>query len=216
MSWLEVVGYIASVLVLSTFYMKTMVPLRYCAIASNLAFATYGFFGEIYPVLALHLLLLPLNIKRLLEIRRLISDIQRASAGGVSLEAMIPFMATRTFRAGDVLFRQGDRATGLYVLCKGSVRLPEIDVTLSDRGALIGEIGLFSPSHQRTASAICETDVAALTLTEDKVVQLYYQNPRFGFFLIRLVIQRLLADWSGASGRGGPAAAKAPLLDPAR
>jgi hypothetical protein len=204
MSWLEVVGYIASVLVLSTFYMKTMVPLRYCAIASNLAFATYGFFGEIYPVLALHLLLLPLNIKRLLEIRRLISDIERASAGGVSLEAMIPFMATRTFRAGDVLFRQGDRATGLYVLCKGSVRLPEIDVTLSDRGALIGEIGLFSPSHQRTASAICETDVAALTLTEDKVVQLYYQNPRFGFFLIRLVIQRLLADWSGASGRGGP------------
>jgi CRP/FNR family cyclic AMP-dependent transcriptional regulator len=193
-----------------------MVPLRYCAIASNLAFATYGFLGEIYPVLVLHLLLLPLNIKRLLEIRQLISDIKRASTAGFSFEAMIPFMAKRTFRAGDVLFRQDSRATCLYLLCQGSVRLSEIGVTLRDKGSLIGEIGLFSPSHERTTSAICETDVVALTLTEDKVVQLYYQNPRFGFFLIRLVVQRLLADWSGASGRGGPAAGQAPLPGPAR
>ena len=61
MTWLEAVGYVASVLVLSTFYMKTMVPLRCCAIASNIAFIAYGFFGEIYPVLILHLVLLPLT-----------------------------------------------------------------------------------------------------------------------------------------------------------
>jgi hypothetical protein len=51
MKWLEVTGYVASILVLSTFYMKTMIPLRGCAIASNIAFIGYGFFGEIYPVL---------------------------------------------------------------------------------------------------------------------------------------------------------------------
>ena len=56
MSWLEAIGYLASLLVLSTFYMKTMIPLRCCAIASNVAFIAYGFFGEIYPVLVLHLL----------------------------------------------------------------------------------------------------------------------------------------------------------------
>jgi CRP-like cAMP-binding protein len=66
---------------------------------------------------------------------------------------------------------------------------------------MIGEIGLFAPDHQRTTSAVCETDVVLLVLTEDKVLQLYYQNPRFGFFLVQLVIRRLLADWTGTNGR---------------
>jgi hypothetical protein len=205
MSWLEVIGYVASALVLSTFYMKTMIPLRYCAIASNVAFIAYGFFGAIYPVLVLHLLLLPLNVKRLLEIRQLIRDIQRASTAGFSFDAVIPFLTKRTFRAGQPLFRKGDGATHLYLLSQGSVRLPEIEVLVSEEGAMIGEIGLFAPNHERTTSAICETDVVALMLTEDKVLQLYYQNPRFGFSLVQLVIRRLLADWSGTSGRPGGA-----------
>jgi CRP/FNR family cyclic AMP-dependent transcriptional regulator len=200
MSWLEGVGYLASLLVLCTFYMKTMIPLRCVAIGSNLAFITYGYFGQVYPVLILHVLLLPLNIARLLQIHRLIRDIKRAAAGGVSFEPMIPFLAKETFRAGQVLFRKGDPATRLYVLDRGSVRLPEIDVSVSEDGALIGEIGLFSPDHERTTSAICETDVVAFVLTEDKVLQLFYQSPRFGFAVIRLVIGRLLADWSATSG----------------
>ena len=69
---------------------------------------------------------------------------------------------------------------------------------------MIGEIGLFAPDHERTTSAVCETSVVALMLTEDKVLQLYYQNPRFGFSLLQLVIRRLLADWSGTSRRPGP------------
>ncbi|HWC05293.1 MAG TPA: cyclic nucleotide-binding domain-containing protein [Methylomirabilota bacterium] len=211
MKWLEVTGYVASILVLSTFYMKTMIPLRGCAIASNIAFIGYGFFGEIYPVLILHLLLLPLNIKRLLEIRQLIRDIKRASEGGFSFEAMIPFLTKRTFKAGHVLFRKGDRATHLYVLSRGSVQLPEIDVLVKKEGAIIGEIGLFAPNHERTTSAICETDVVALTLTEDKVLKLYFQNPQFGFSLVQLVTRRLLADWSGSGGRAGTASPGVPV-----
>jgi CRP/FNR family transcriptional regulator, cyclic AMP receptor protein len=205
MTWLEGMGYVASLLVLSTFYMKTMIPLRSVAIASNLAFIAYGFSGRLYPVLILHLLLLPLNIARLLEICQLIRNVKNASAGGFSFEAMIPFLTKQAFRAGQVLFKKGDRASDLYILCEGSVRLPEIEVTVSEEGAMIGEIGLFSPHHQRTTGAICETDVVALTLSEDKVVQLYYQNPKFGFFVVQLVIHRLLEDWSGTSGRGSAA-----------
>ena len=154
MSWLEVIGYIASVLVLTTFYMKTMIPLRYCAIASNVAFIAYAFLDRIYPVLVLHLLLLPLNIKRLVEMRHLIRNIKQAAAGGFSFDAMIPFLTRRTFRAGSALFRKGDRAAHLYLLCQGSVRLPEIDVVVGEEGAIIGEIGLFAPDHQRTTSAM--------------------------------------------------------------
>jgi CRP/FNR family cyclic AMP-dependent transcriptional regulator len=201
MTWLEGIGYLASLLVFSTFYMKTMIPLRCVAIASNFAFIAYGFFGHLYPVLILHLLLLPLNVMRLVQIRQLIRDIKHASEGGFSFESMIPFMTKQTFRAGQVLFEKGNRADKVYLLRKGSIRLPEIEVTVSEESAMIGEIGLFSPDHQRTTGAICETDVDALTLTEDKVLQLYYQNPKFGFYLVQLIIHRLLEDWSGRISR---------------
>ena len=41
----ELVGYLASALVFATFYMKTMMPLRAVAIASNVAFISYGTAG---------------------------------------------------------------------------------------------------------------------------------------------------------------------------
>ena len=77
---------------------------------------------------------------------------------------MIPFLTRRAFKAGEVLFRKGDSATHLYLLSRGSVRLPEIDVVVGEEGAIIGEIGLFAPDHERTTSAVCETDVVALML----------------------------------------------------
>ena len=65
MSAVEVVGYLASALVLATFCMRDMVPLRCVAIASNLAFIAYGALADLGPVLVLHLLLLPVNLLRL-------------------------------------------------------------------------------------------------------------------------------------------------------
>jgi CRP/FNR family transcriptional regulator, cyclic AMP receptor protein len=40
--WSDAVGYVASLLVFCTFYMRTMLPLRVVAIASNVAFMIYG------------------------------------------------------------------------------------------------------------------------------------------------------------------------------
>ena len=61
----EPTGYLASLLVLATFYMHDMVRLRAVAILSNLAFIAYGALAEIIPVLLLHALLLPTNLYRL-------------------------------------------------------------------------------------------------------------------------------------------------------
>ena len=33
------------------------------------------------------------------------------------------------------------------------------------------------------------------------MVQLYYQNPQFGMYLIRIVVARLLANWQDAEAR---------------
>ncbi len=61
MSTGEIFGYIASALVFATFYMRTMLPLRIVAVASNLAFITYASIDGLTPILILHAALLPLN-----------------------------------------------------------------------------------------------------------------------------------------------------------
>lgn len=67
MNWTDLVGYVASASVLATFCMSTMVPLRTVAIVSNILFATFGVLAHVYPVLALHIILLPVNGIRLLQ-----------------------------------------------------------------------------------------------------------------------------------------------------
>lgn len=65
MSRTDLIGYLASALVLAAFCMRDMVALRWMAIASNVAFIVYGALADLGPVLVLHLLLLPINVLRL-------------------------------------------------------------------------------------------------------------------------------------------------------
>ncbi len=58
-------GYLASGLVLATFCMRQMIPLRVIAICSNLAFFAYGLILDLKPVALLHAMLLPVNLWRL-------------------------------------------------------------------------------------------------------------------------------------------------------
>ena len=67
MNTVEGIGYLAASLVLAAFCMRSMDALRLAAIASNIAFIAYGYFGHLVPVLLLHALLLPINIYRLME-----------------------------------------------------------------------------------------------------------------------------------------------------
>jgi len=191
--WVDVIGYCASLLVFCTFYMKTMIPLRAVAIASNVVFMTYGLAGRIYPVAVLHAVLLPLNCIRLQQVRTLIRRVRAASSGQGANDWLIPLMARERFPTGHVLFRAGDPANSMYLVLEGSVRLVELGVTVGP-GRLLGEIGIFAPDNLRTATAICEGDVEVGAITDQKVLQLYYQNPTFGFYLFRLVTQRLLEN----------------------
>ena len=64
----EVLGVAASGATLLTFAQKRMWPMRISAIAANLFFIGYGALGLLYPVLFLHLVLLPLNVARLVQL----------------------------------------------------------------------------------------------------------------------------------------------------
>jgi len=67
----DAVGFLASSLVITAFCMKDIVHLRIVAVASNIAFLTYGIALGLTPVWLLHLLLLPLNLGRLRQSTRI-------------------------------------------------------------------------------------------------------------------------------------------------
>ena len=198
-----IAAWFAALLVFSSFFMKTMIPLRVVAITSNIAFATYallglkyGIFGRVYPILVLHSSLLPLNVLRLRQIKGLINAVNKASRSE-TFESLIPYMRSERHSRGETLFSKGDAADKLYLIEEGSIFMPELGKRLSD-GAVFGEVGLFAPQSVRTVSALCEQDCRLHAITKDKVLELYYENPRFGFFLIRLI--SALAQETAVSG----------------
>jgi hypothetical protein len=65
MTMTDLVGYVASTMVLLAFITKEMRLLRALAILSNIAFITYGILDWLPPVFCLHALLLPVNALRL-------------------------------------------------------------------------------------------------------------------------------------------------------
>jgi CRP-like cAMP-binding protein len=174
--------------------MTDQIRLRQYAIASNVAFITYGAGSGLWPPLLLHVALLPLNVLRLrsfLHERALIA--RAASAAQISPAWLAPFMQSRRYPAGTVLFRRGDPADRIYFLAEGRLRLDEIGLVL-EPGTLLGEIGIFSPAGARTQTAIAIDDVVALSLTRHGVLALYRRDPEFGIYLIRLITQRLIDD----------------------
>src|ERR1700723_4313576 len=108
MNWIEAAGYLASALVLATFCMKTMIPLRCAAICSNIAFIVYGLYDNVYPVLVLHGILLPLNIWRAVQMLRLIRRVEAASKGDLSTDWLRPVLKEAQCKTGEGVFKKSE------------------------------------------------------------------------------------------------------------
>src|SRR5262252_9628549 len=100
MSQANLVGYAGAVLVFVTFWMKTMVPLRYLGIGSNIFFIAYGYLAGAYPPLLLHILLLPLNIVRLREMIVLTRQVEKAASSDLNMAWIKPFTSSRRMNCG--------------------------------------------------------------------------------------------------------------------
>jgi hypothetical protein len=71
MSLIDIVGYLAALVVLAAFCMSSIVPLRIVAILSNVLFAVYGLLAHLYPIFLLHSILLPINVLKLTHLELL-------------------------------------------------------------------------------------------------------------------------------------------------
>ena len=190
---LVALGFIAAILYIASHYMKTMVPLRLCEIASNALFVVYGAFYPSWPTLALYGILVPLNSLRLYEMLQLVKKVRTASQGDLSMDWLKPFMHKHSYKQGAVLFRKGDHAEEMFYIVNGRCRINELGLELS-AGHMVGELGFLTPEHQRTQTVECIDDVEMLAISYDKVRELYFQNPSFGFYLLRLASERLLQN----------------------
>jgi hypothetical protein len=192
---------LAAALILVSAFVKTIIPLRWLAVGSNLGFIVYGFVHPSPLILALHAALLPVNLWRVLEMERLTRRVRRATLTDAQYGLWLqPHMRRRRMAAGSVLFRKGDAADRLYMLAEGEMELVESGRTM-ETGRMFGEIAFFAPDRQRTATARCTTDCIVLSIDENTFKQLYYQNPEFGFEIVRLIAGRLTEDVQRLEGQ---------------
>lgn len=186
-------GFIGAGLTLASYTMKSMIPLRLVALAANVFFVAYGWLEAALPSLLLYSAMILINTKKAWDIRKLVRAIENAKSDAPMAEWLLPHMTRRQAKAGQTLWKKGDVATEMIYLESGTLSLVEHQEQLAP-GALVGEIGLFAPDNRRTLTVVCATDCTLYSLTTEGMAQLYYQNPKLGYHLMRLVVARLLHD----------------------
>ena len=192
---LEAIGWIAVALNVAAYAVKTMIPLRVLALGSHAAFILFGLGNGVTQTLVLSSILAVLNVWRLWELAVLTRRIRRARTTDFDLDLLKPLLTRRKVAAGAHVFRKGDAPDHFYILGSGRILLEEAGIELSD-GEVFGEIGFFSHARERTLSAVCVTDCELFAVDEANLMKVYYQNPDFALYIVRLISRRLLEGTS--------------------
>jgi hypothetical protein len=177
----------------ATLLMQTMVPLRVANMIGCAFFALFGALTASITTFLLYLLMVPINAYRLRQMLVLVKKARSATKGDTSLEWLKPFMSERKYRKGDILFKKDDAAHEMLLTVTGKFLVKEISVELPP-GRLMGEFGFLTPDNRRTATIECIEDGHVLTISYDKLLEIYFQNPQFGYYFLVLTSQRLLEN----------------------
>jgi Cyclic nucleotide-binding domain len=190
---------IGSIFFVATLLTQTMVPLRVANMFGCAFFAGFGALAGDVKTLLLYLLMVPINAYRLRQMLNLVKMARSATQGDTSMEWLKPFMTERKYRKGDVLFKKDDAADEMFLTVTGQFLVKEINVELPP-GRIVGELGFLSPDNKRTATVECLEDGHVLTITYEKLLEIYFQNPQFGYYFLVLTSQRLLENISRLEG----------------
>jgi hypothetical protein len=183
----------AALVIVATASSKTMVPLRILSIVANCCLILSYAVTHTYILLLLQGVTLPLNGFRLYQMLLLIRNVRESTRGNTSMDWLKPFMSGRHFKKGDILFAKGEPAEEMFCIVTGRFWLLELGIELKP-GQVVGELAMVAPDNRRTATLECIEDGEALSITYKQVEQLYYQNPTFGFYFLRLATARLFEN----------------------
>ena len=113
------------------------------------------------------------------------------------LAAIAARLQKRSFRAGEIVFHQGDLGDSMYFVNNGSVNihLPGEDsrrISLKDLGAgeFFGEVALLD-GEPRTASALCSTNTTLLELQREALEEYLKNRPQAAMSILRSMGQRM-------------------------
>ena len=104
-------------------------------------------------------------------------------------------MTERKYRRGDRLFKKGDAAAEMFLTVTGKFLVKEIGVELPP-GRIMGELGFLTPNQPTNRDVECIEDGQVLTITYERLLEIYFQNPQFGYYFLVLTSQRLLENIS--------------------
>ena len=183
----------ATIFVVATTTMKTMIPLRVFGILANVILILTAIPARNYLVMVVQLAMLLVNSYRLHQMLQLVRDVKKSVNSDLSMEWLKPFMTERNCAAGEILFYKDEKAEDMLYIVSGKFKLVESGIVLPV-GAIVGELGMLSPSNMRTQTLECIEAGLILSVSYSKVEELYVQNPAFGFYFLRLASARLFQN----------------------
>jgi hypothetical protein len=184
---------VAAVFYAATFLMPRMIPLRVFGILSAVFFMAYGLLGGAITTFLMYLLLLPINGVRLYQMLGLVKKARTAAEGDMSIEWLKSYMDVRKYKKGDVLFRKGQRADEMLLTVSGKFLITELGIEFPP-GRIFGELGFLTPESKRTQSVECLEGGAVMTISYDRLLEIYFEQPDFGYYLLRLAATRLVEN----------------------
>ena len=190
---------IGAIFFVATLLTRTMVPLRVSNMISNVFFMAFGALAGDIRTFLVFLLLLPINAIRLRQMLNLVKKARNAVRGETSMEWLKPFMTQRKYRQGDVLCKKGEAANEMFLTVSGKFLVTEFGIELPP-GSPVGELGFLTPNNLRTATVECTEAAQVLTITYERLLELYFQNPQFGYYFLVLTSQRLLQNIARGEG----------------
>jgi len=100
----------------------------------------------------------------------------------------------RDFKAGDVIFRQGDPAQELFIVQSGEVeiRLGNRVLETLPQYSIFGEMALIDTAP-RSATAIAASDAKLVPVSEKQFLFLISNTPYFALNVMRVMARRLRA-----------------------
>lgn len=106
-----------------------------------------------------------------------------------------PQVPTKSFKADDIIFKEGDSASELYVIRNGRVGIQSGNRLLDtlDGNTIFGEMALVDGAP-RSATAVAVTDVTLVPVSEKQFLFLVSQTPFFALKVMRVLAQRLRAS----------------------
>ena len=189
----QMFGWMETGATLYSTFSRTMIPLRAASVAASVAGGLGAALSGGLAAFIQHAVLLPVHLIRLREMTRLIASVKSASETDLNVEWLEPFMHESSHEKGSIIFAKGDKADAAFLLVEGAIDFVEIGCSL-EPGELFGEMAMFTQNGRRTATARCRGHCRVLKISYQEFEQLYFQNPQFGLYLMRLIVRRFEAN----------------------